>query len=143
MAARNKLFTAQLGQTLETQSKGERFTLVEPAELPLEPDSPDRTMLLAFFLILGLAGGLGWPQLAMTLDSAVRGPRSVQRIFGAPPIAEIPLIISEADTRRARRVRLAIVMSAPVLVIGVLTAFHFLIKPLDVFWYVTLRQFGM
>ncbi|MGH2621418.1 MAG: GumC family protein, partial [Anaerolineales bacterium] len=36
-AARDRLFAAQMGQSMETQSKGERFSLVEPPDLPLLP----------------------------------------------------------------------------------------------------------
>ena len=132
-----------MGQALETQSKGERFTLVEPADLPLQPSSPNRPVLLALVVILALAGGLGWPQVAATMDQAIRGARSVERIFGAPPIAEIPLITTAADVAQGRRTQFAALIIAPVVIALILLAVHFLFMPLDVLWYVAVRRLGL
>jgi len=142
-AAKSKLFSARLGQALETQSKGERFTLVEPADLPLTPSSPNRPVLLTLCLLLGLGGGLGWPQLAATMDRAVLGAKSIQRVFGAPPIAEIPLIVTVDDRGRTRRFRLVFLIGIPLLIIVALALFHVLVRPLDVFWYIAMRRLGI
>jgi uncharacterized protein involved in exopolysaccharide biosynthesis len=142
LAARAKLFSAKMGQSLETQNKGERFTLVEPANHPLAPASPNRPVLLGFFLVLGLGAGLGWPQLSAMIDGVITGGKSIQRIFGAPPIAEIPLIITAADLDKMRNLRLLFYIAVPISFVVVLAIFHFVFMPLDVFWYVALRRLG-
>ncbi|MBL8225051.1 MAG: hypothetical protein JNM50_06955 [Chromatiales bacterium] len=142
-AARERAFTAKMGQALETQSKGERFTLVEPPDLPLLPSSPNRPVLLALLLVLVLAVGLGWPQVAESMDQSVTSARVVERVQGAPPIAEIPFIETEEDRVHDTRVRTTALFIAPglLLIAGVLV--HFLVIPLDVAWYVILRKLGM
>jgi succinoglycan biosynthesis transport protein ExoP len=142
LAAREKLFSAKMGQSLETQSKGERFVLVEPADQPLIPSSPNRPVLLGLFLVLGLSAGLGWPQLSAAIDGVITGGKSIQRVFGAPPIAEIPLIVTAADLDKIRNRRLLFFIAVPILFVVVLAVFHFVVMPLDVFWYVALRRLG-
>ena len=51
-AMRDRQFGAEMGEALETQSKGERFALVEPANFPLEPSSPNRPLLLLVLLFM-------------------------------------------------------------------------------------------
>ncbi len=142
-SARERLSTAKMGQALETQSKGERFALVEPPDLPLLPSSPNRPVLLALLVVLMLAAGLGWPQVAESMDQAINSPRAVERVQGAPPIAEIPLIATTEDRKRDRNVKVGALLVAPVILAIVLALIHFLWIPLDVLWYVGLRRLGM
>jgi uncharacterized protein involved in exopolysaccharide biosynthesis len=141
--ARERLVTAKMGQSLETQSKGERFALVEPPDLPLLPSSPNRPVLLALLIVLVLAAGLGWPQVAESMDEAIHSSRAVERVQGAPPIAEIPLIETAADRKSERNVRVGVLLIAPVIVAIILAIVHFFFIPLDVLWYVGLRRLGM
>jgi uncharacterized protein involved in exopolysaccharide biosynthesis len=142
-AARERAFTAKMGQALETQSKGERFTLVEPPDLPLLPSSPNRPVLLALLLMLVLAVGLGWPQVAESMDQSVTSARVVERVQGAPPIAEIPFIETEEDRVHDTRVRTTALFIAPGVLLIAAVLVHFLVIPLDVAWYVILRKLGM
>lgn len=141
--ARERLVTAKMGQSLETQSKGERFALVEPPDLPLLPSSPNRPVLLALLIVLVLAAGLGWPQVAESMDEAIHSSRAVERVQGAPPIAEIPLIETAADRKSERNVRVGVLLIAPVIIAIILALVHFFFIPLDVLWYVGLRRLGM
>lgn len=141
--ARERLVAAKMGQSLETQSKGERFTLVEPPDLPLLPSSPNRPVLLALLIVLVLAAGLGWPQVAESMDEAIHSARAVERVQGAPPIAEIPLIETARDRKSERNVRVGALLIAPVVIAIILALIHFLWIPLDILWYVGLRKFGM
>jgi len=141
--ARERLTVAKMGQALETQSKGERFALVEPPDLPLMPSSPNRPVLLALLIVLVLAAGLGWPQVAESMDEAIHSARAVERVQGAPPIAEIPLIETAQDRKTERNVRLGVLLIAPVAIAAVLALIHFFWIPLDILWYVGLRRLGM
>jgi uncharacterized protein involved in exopolysaccharide biosynthesis len=141
--ARERLVTAKMGQSLETQSKGERFALVEPPDLPLLPSSPNRPVLLALLIVLVLAAGLGWPQVAESMDEAIHSGRAIERVQGAPPIAEIPLIETAEDRKKERNTRVGVLLIAPLIAGIILALIHFLWIPLDVLWYVGLRRLGM
>jgi uncharacterized protein involved in exopolysaccharide biosynthesis len=141
--ARERLVVAKMGQSLETQSKGERFALVEPPDLPLLPSSPNRPVLLALLVVLVLAAGLGWPQVAESMDEAIHSARAIERVQGAPPIAEIPMIVTVQDRKKERNARVGTLLIAPVVIAIILALIHFFLIPLDVLWYVGLRRLGM
>lgn len=143
LATREKLFSAELGQALETQSKGERFVLVEPPDRPLVPSSPNRPVLLALLIVIVLAVGLGWPQVAESLDRSINGSRMLERLQGMPPIAEIPLIETAADEAAHSRVKILVLIVLPALLVAGAVAVHFAVIPLDVLWYVAMRRFGL
>src|SRR5690606_10637062 len=42
---------AQLGQNMETELKGERFSLIEPPSFPISPASPNQILVLAVGLV--------------------------------------------------------------------------------------------
>jgi len=89
------------------------------------------------------AAGLGWPQVAESMDAAINSPRAIERVQGAPPIAEIPLIVNTEDRKRDRNVRVGLLLVAPLIVGAILLLIHFLWIPLDILWYVGLRRLGM
>ncbi|MFZ1624522.1 MAG: hypothetical protein WAU48_07015 [Gammaproteobacteria bacterium] len=142
-ATREKAFVSKMGQAMETQSKGERFSLVEPPDTPLLPSSPNRPVLLALLIVLVLAVGLGWPQVAESMDGSITSARALERVQGAPPIAEIPLIETAEDHKHVRKIRIGALLIAPAVLAVLLLLVHFLIIPLDVLWYVLLRKFGI
>jgi uncharacterized protein involved in exopolysaccharide biosynthesis len=141
--ARAKLFSAKMGEALETQSKGERFSLVEPPDLPLLPASPNRPLLLALLVFLALAAGFGWPQAAESFDHSINGARAVERIQGSPPIAEIPFIETERDQQTKKRKNIVGWLAVPAALLVVALLINFLWIPLDVLWYVGLRRLGL
>jgi uncharacterized protein involved in exopolysaccharide biosynthesis len=141
--AREKAFVSKMGQTMETQSKGERFSLVEPPDTPLLPSSPNRPVLLALLIVLVLAVGLGWPQVAESMDGSITSARALERVQGAPPIAEIPLIETAEDHKHVRKVRIGALLVAPIVLVVLLALVHFFFIKLDVLWYVLLRKFGI
>ena len=137
---KDKQLQAELAKSLETDQKGERFTLIEPPLLPEEPFKPNRPAILTLGIVASVAGGLGNLALRETLDKAVHGSRAVLGITGAPPLATIPYIATRADRRR--RVLRGFgwffgILSA--VVIGA-TAVHFFVMPLDVLWFVILQR---
>lgn len=142
-AARDRLFVAQMGQTMETQSKGERFSLVEPPDLPLVPSSPNRPVLLVLLVLIALGVFFGWPQLAEAMDGSINSARAVERVAGVPPLAEIPLIRNSADVSSKRRIKLTTLIAVPAALAVVAVLVHFFLINLDVAWYVALRKLGM
>jgi hypothetical protein len=142
-SARDRLFAAQMGQAMETQSKGQAVHHGAPPDVPLQPSSPNRPVLLALLIILVLATGLGWPQVAESMDSSINSGRAIERVQGSPPLAEIPLIQNTMDVSRKRKLRLSVLVVAPVVLAIGAVAVHFFLINLDVLWYVALRRLGM
>jgi uncharacterized protein involved in exopolysaccharide biosynthesis len=140
---RSKGMEAQLAQNLESDRKGERFTLIEPPLPPEEPVSPNRPAILILGLLLTFALAGGVVALLETIDATVRGRDDMSTFFESPPLALVPRIVTEGETQARRRsLRLATGGVAAALLLGVL-AVHFLLAPLDVVWFVALRRLGM
>jgi uncharacterized protein involved in exopolysaccharide biosynthesis len=69
---------------------GERFSVLTPASLPEEPESPNRGRIVLISLALALALGLGAAFAREYLDRSIRDGRSLQEEFDVPVLAEIP-----------------------------------------------------
>ena len=135
-----KQMEAQVAQELEKDSKGERFSLIDPPQLPEKPNSPNRTAILMLGAILSLGGGIGYASLLETLDSSIRGTKSLARLAGAPVLAVIPYVENAQDRSRKRKVNLTGWMVGVVVLLVAISIVHFFIAPLDVLWYRMLRR---
>ncbi|WXG52276.1 MAG: lipopolysaccharide biosynthesis protein [Candidatus Sedimenticola sp. (ex Thyasira tokunagai)] len=140
---RTKQTEAQLSQSMEEQSKAERFSLLEPPVLPEKPVRPDRAkiILLGFFLSVG--GAFGLVLLAEGADHSIRGSRHLARIVKEMPLVSIPYIINQKDINRRRRIRLYIFLAFVLLIAAALVLAHFYYQPLDMIWYKLLRLSGL
>jgi uncharacterized protein involved in exopolysaccharide biosynthesis len=139
---RQKQMAAQLSQNLETEQKGERFTLIDPPVQPQEPISPNRPLIAGLGLLLALAGAIGTLVLLEAMDPRVHGRRQVVRIVGEPPLAVLPWT-AESPPAAWRRIKLSWVLAGAVaLCLTGLAAVHFFFKPLDVLWALLARRFG-
>ncbi len=138
-----KQMEAQLAQVMETERKGERFTLIEPPELPEKPLKPNRMAVLVLGVVFSFAGGVGTVAVSETTDATVRGVRGVSLLLNSPPLAAIPRIDTEADRQRRRRRRIGFAVAIVALIGMGVAAFHFFFMPLDVFWYAVQRRLGL
>lgn len=136
---RQKQMEAKLSDNLESEQKGERFTLIDPPRVPEQPASPNRVVLACLGVVLALASGLGMAALLEHRDHSVRSRSELERMLDVPPLAILPLILTKADRRR-RRWHQGLAAAGTVgafAVVLVLT--HLFYRPLDVLWYETLR----
>ncbi len=99
-----RMSAAIMSQTLESQNKGERFTLLERASLPSQPIEPNRFAIIFLGVVLALGGGIGMAALIDGLDSTVRSGSDLELIYGATPLVAIPFIETTKD-RRIRRIK--------------------------------------
>jgi polysaccharide biosynthesis transport protein len=139
----SKQTEAQVSQNLETERKGERFTLIEPPQPPEKPISPNRKLILAVGLFLSLALGVGAAVAKDALDASVRGPSDIRTMLQVPALASIPIIVTAEDReRRKKMTRYSWGGSVAVLVLAVIGV-HFFVKPLDVLWLSLMRRLGI
>lgn len=94
---RGKLMEARMAESLETESKGERFTLIEPPRLPDVPVKPNRPALMFLGTVLGIGSGLGSVVLRQSVDRGIYSARVLIGLTGHAPLALIPMIRTKDD----------------------------------------------
>ena len=138
-----KQMEAQVGQQLEQERKGERFTLIDPAALPEAPISPNRPAIVFLSLVFAIGGGVGLAAVGESLDSSVRGIKGVTTVLGVAPLATIPFRETKKDRRRQIRRKVLVTSAVVSGIVIVLLLAHFLWTPLDVLWFKALRKATM
>jgi capsular polysaccharide biosynthesis protein len=103
-----QLDEANRAETLESEQKGERFTLLEPPRLPTQPVSPNRPFIFFIGLIFAIAASAGLVITLETIDTTIRGSKDVVAILGAPPLATIPTLMNKSDIAASLRHRIFI-----------------------------------
>jgi len=141
---RDKQSTARVAESLEEERKGERFSLIEPPQLPEEPIKPNRPVILVLGLMASLMGGLGTVVTREMVDDKVRRARAVVSATGVPVLAIIPRIETSQEQRRARLTKLWVLAAFVVGVIIAAALVHFYYRPLDVLFYdIAHRRLGL
>lgn len=135
-----KQMEAQISQQLEQENKGERFSLIEPAEFPEEPIKPNRPVLITLGFLLALAIAMAQAFIRESVSGAVYTPRDIMALQGFFPLAEIPYYENDADKSRRMGMRYSLMFGFIAVVAIGLAAIHFLFSPLDVMWFRVLRK---
>jgi uncharacterized protein involved in exopolysaccharide biosynthesis len=103
-----KLREAEIAVNLESEGRGDRFTTIEPPQLPSSPERPNRLAVLLLTLITALTLGACGVALAERADTTIRHPRDVAEHLGMPPLVAIPFVANAADVRRHVRRRVLV-----------------------------------
>jgi len=99
---RDKLQAASIAQTLETEQRGERFTLIRTPDLPDSPHFPNRLGMILLGVVLAVALTIGLAALSENSDPSVRGSRDVNELTDIAVIGAVPFVLNPADRRRRR-----------------------------------------
>lgn len=135
-----KQMQADVAMQLETESKGERFTLIDPPALPEEPVSPNRPAILFLGFILSLGFGIGFAVVADAIGGAVHGARGVKMVLGVLPLSVIPYQMNAQDILKRRKTRLFLIIGTVLALLVALIIVHFAVSPLDVLWFRVMRK---
>jgi polysaccharide chain length determinant protein (PEP-CTERM system associated) len=96
----DRKFSADMAADLEVRQKGERFEVLDPAQVPFAPDTPNRPLInligLAGGLVFGFVGALGLE----ILDPSVKTEREVVAQLGSVVFGEVPSLQTKASKRR-------------------------------------------
>lgn len=100
---RNKKMNAQIAQSLESENKSERFTLLEPPILPERPFKPNRIQILALGFIFALGSAVGAVMLLESIDKRIRGADALTHVLGHRPLVVIPYLSTEEEVQMRRK----------------------------------------
>jgi polysaccharide biosynthesis transport protein len=134
---------AKVSENLETERKGEKFTMIEPPQAPEEPISPNRLLILGLGVFLSLVIGAGAAAAHEAFDASVRGPNDIRQLLKVPALASIPVIVTAEDRARRKRINRYSWAGAGAGMLLLVLGIHLWVKPLDVVWLILVRRFGV
>lgn len=139
---KTKQMEAEVGQQLEKERKGERFSLIDPPQLPEEPHTPNRPVIFFLGLIFSIGSSLGYVAIAESMDKTVRGIRSISTTLNTTLLSVIPYKENIEDMVKRTRTKKRVMAAIAVSVVMVIVLTHLFWSPLDVLWFKGLRKAG-
>lgn len=100
-----KQMQAEIGQQLEQERKGEKFSLIDPPHMPEGPVSPNRIAIVIMGFFLSVASGVGYGAVAERIDGSVRSAREVAELTNLPPLSVIPYLKNNQDIARTEKMK--------------------------------------
>jgi succinoglycan biosynthesis transport protein ExoP len=120
--------SAQTATQLEIRQKGERFSILDPAQPAEKPARPNRTLINAAGALGGLVFGVLLALCTEFLGISITTAEQIKQISGIPVLEIIPRIETHADRRiRKKRLIMATVSGVAVTLAacGVILVYHF------------------
>ncbi len=141
--AQDRLAAARTGELIETRSRGQEISVIEPPAVPTEPTKPNRLLIAGGGVAFSIATGLGLVLLLELMKSSARRPEDLVRRFNIMPIATIPLVQTprQVFVSRARRITIALLI-----IVGVpaaVWAVHTFYLPLDLLAEKAMNKIGV
>ena len=98
--------SAAMSVNLQRRQIGEQFVLLDAAQIPQKPISPNRLTINIFGLVGGLALGLLLVILLEYRDSTFKTDSELGGVLSLPVLAVVPLMLSDVERRTMFRRRL-------------------------------------
>jgi Mrp family chromosome partitioning ATPase len=86
----DKKLNARLSENLEKRQKGEQFRILDPANLPQKPESPDRLKIMLLAMALGCGLGVGSVVVLESFRPVFRRSDDVESLLHLRVLASIP-----------------------------------------------------
>lgn len=96
----HKQLEAQTSARLEERQEAGRFRVLDPATLPVKPESPNRIGIALMGTALSLLAAIGLPFALYFTDTSFKQPDELSRECGLPVLATIPFVREAAASAR-------------------------------------------
>ncbi len=121
----DKKQAAEMSYALEVRQKAEKFVVLDAAQIPSKPASPNRPLISLAGLIGGLLLGVALAASVEINDESVRSEAEATRLLGKPVLSGVPQLVSARELRLSwlRAVGLLACTAVGSLVLGLLLSF--------------------
>ena len=103
LALLKKKMDAQMAAKLEQRWQGDRFRVLDPANLPEHPAFPQPWLFLIAGVVGGLFAGIGTCFAADFVDHSVRNVRELEQLLPYPVLAVLPFVVPEKEKKGQHR----------------------------------------
>ena len=126
----SKGISAREATELEVLQKGERFTILDPAQVPEQPSRPNRILINAVGSAGGLVLGIVLALVTEFLGFSITLPQQIFAATGISVLGVIPIILTRADRlqRRRRAMAGAATGLTVLLAAGALLVYHYRVQ---------------
>jgi polysaccharide chain length determinant protein (PEP-CTERM system associated) len=116
-----KSLESELSENMEKKQKGERFEILDPANLPLKPVRPNRPMIILMGFLIGLGGGFGLAFVWENLDTSFKRSDEINAYVNVPLLVTIPALVTRGSVIEQRRSQGVLVLaSLGALLVGII-----------------------
>ncbi len=121
-----RLETAKITQRLESSKEGTRYTILDPARLPLKPTKPNKILVLFIGAFLGACAGTGLVFSVEMFDTSFVGVDEAKTVLELPILGATSKIITQQDlnVQRLQRIRVKSISIATGIVLLVIIIFN-------------------
>jgi polysaccharide chain length determinant protein (PEP-CTERM system associated) len=122
-----KQLSAETATQLEVRQKGEKFSVLDPAQPPERPSSPNRLLLNTGGALAGLTLGILLTLVSEFLGVSITAPEQITAAVGINVLEVIPIIQTHADvvTRKRRMVLMVASGAVVTLLAAVAVVYHY------------------
>ena len=113
-----KNLSAEQATQLEIRQKGEKFAVLDPAQVPERPSSPNRPLINMAGSLAGLALGFALALVTELGGMSITEPQQIASASGLVVLEVIPVIRTHADRRRWKSKGLWAAVSAAIAVLA-------------------------
>jgi uncharacterized protein involved in exopolysaccharide biosynthesis len=103
---------SELSENMEKNQQGEQFQISEPANFPVAPIRPNRLLIIALGLALGLGGGVGIVFLWDNFDSSFKRADEISSYVNVPLLATLPALVTRGGIVEQRRAQGILVVAS-------------------------------
>ena len=100
----DKQLNARISENLEKQQKGSQFRVVDPANLPLAPEKPNRALIMILSLAFGCVSGMGIALMKERRNPQFHRVEEIKSLSSLPLLSAIPdFTVANTTSGRLRR----------------------------------------
>lgn len=92
--------SARLGQDVEQNASDVTFRVIDPPYVPLKPSEPNKPILNAIALFVGLAAGVGAGLIMSLISPVISDPRTLARVTGLPLLGAVTINPKPEEKRK-------------------------------------------
>ncbi len=123
-----KLETAKITQRLEASKSGTRYTVIDPARLPLVPSKPNKPTVIFLGLLLGAAIGTGLVFGSEFMDQSFLDIEEAKSILELPVLGGISRITTQEEIdkekyKKKKFITITLIVSVAMIIVAILFSF--------------------